>query len=62
MTVIGDDSDFTLKLNSFGKFSVRHRPGILMRIPFTGETTLTKTKRQIRFISLGMLRQLEPVD
>ena len=53
---------FTMKLNSFGKFSVRHRPGMLRRIPFTGETRLTKTKRKIRFISLGMLRQLEPMD
>jgi nucleoid DNA-binding protein len=53
---------FTMKLNSFGKFSVRHRPGMLRKIPFTGETRLTKTRRKIRFISLGMLRQLEPVD
>ena len=53
---------FTMKLNSFGKFSVRHRPGILRTIPFTGETRLTKTMRKIRFISLGMLRQSEPVD
>jgi nucleoid DNA-binding protein len=53
---------FTLKLNSFGKFSVRHRPGILRKIPFTGETKLTKTKRKIRFVSLGTLRQLEPVE
>jgi nucleoid DNA-binding protein len=53
---------FTMKLNSFGKFSVRHRPGILRKIPFTGETRLTKAKRKIRFISLGMLRQLEPLD
>lgn len=53
---------FTIKLNSFGKFSVRHRPGILRKIPFTGETRLTKTKRKIRFTSLGMLRQLEPLD
>ena len=53
---------FTMKLNSFGKFSVRHRPGILRRIPFTGETKLTKTRRKIRFISLGTLRQLDPVD
>ena len=53
---------FTMKLNSFGKFSVRHKPGILRKIPFTGETKLTKTKRKVRFISLGTLRQLEPVD
>ena len=53
---------FTMKMNSFGKFSVRHGPGMLRKIPFTGETRLTKPKRKIRFISLGMLRQLEPVD
>lgn len=28
---------FTLKLGGFGKFSVRHKPGIVRRIPFTGE-------------------------
>ena len=27
---------FTLKLNSFGKFYVRHRPGIFRKIGFTG--------------------------
>jgi nucleoid DNA-binding protein len=57
---LGTDG-FTLKLNSFGKFSVRHKSGIRRRIPFTGETILTKDKRKIRFISLGMLRQCEKV-
>ena len=52
---------FTLKLGSFGKFSVRHRPGILRRIPFTGETILTRDRRKVRFVSLGMLRQSEKV-
>jgi nucleoid DNA-binding protein len=52
---------FTLKLGSFGKFSVRHKPGILRRIPFTGETILTKDKRKVRFVSLGSLRQHERV-
>ena len=52
---------FTLKLGSFGKFSVRHKPGILRKIPFTGKTILTKNKRKIRFISLGALRQRERV-
>ena len=27
---------FTLKLGSFGKFSVRHKPGIRRKIGFTG--------------------------
>ena len=52
---------FTLKLGSFGKFSVRHKSGIQRRIPFTGETILTKDKRKIRFVSLGELRQCEKV-
>lgn len=53
---------FTLKLNSFGKFYVRHRPGIRRKIGYTGETIQTKMKRKIRFISLGPLRQRERVD
>jgi nucleoid DNA-binding protein len=44
---------FTLKLGSFGKFSIRHRPGILRKVPFTGKTILTKDKRKVRFASLG---------
>jgi nucleoid DNA-binding protein len=52
---------FTLKLGSFGKFSVRHKAGILRRIPFTGKTILTKDRRKVRFISLGRLRQCEQV-
>ena len=52
---------FTLKLGSFGKFSVRHKPGILRKIPFTGETILTKDRRKVRFVSLGSLRQYEKV-
>ena len=53
---------FTLKLGSFGKFSVRHRPGIRRKIPFTGETILTKDRRKVRFVSLGRLRLLEKVN
>ena len=53
---------FTLKLGSFGKFSVRHKSGILRRIPFTGEMILTKDRRKITFVSLGSLRQHERVD
>jgi hypothetical protein len=52
---------FTLKLGSFGNFSVRHKPGILRKIPFTGETLLTKDRRKVRFVSLGALRQCERV-
>jgi nucleoid DNA-binding protein len=57
---LGTDG-FTLKLNGFGKFYVRHRPGIRRKIGFTGETIQTKMKRKIRFISLGALRQQEQV-
>jgi len=46
----------------FGKFSVRHKPGILRRIPFTGKTILTKDRRKVTFVSLGRLRQLERVN
>lgn len=58
---LGTDK-FTLKLGSFGKFSVRHKSGILRRIPFTGETILTKHRRKVTFISLGNLRRQERVD
>ncbi|HKB91336.1 MAG TPA: HU family DNA-binding protein [Opitutaceae bacterium] len=58
---LGTDG-FTLKLNGFGKFSVRHRPGIRRKIGYTGETVQTKMKRKIRFISLGALRQRERVE
>jgi nucleoid DNA-binding protein len=52
---------FTLKLGSFGKFSVRHKLGILRKIPFTGKTILTKDRRMVRFVSLGSLRQCDRV-
>lgn len=56
-----ESDGFTFKLGSFGKFSVRHKPGILKKIPFTGETILTKDRRKITFVSLGNLRQHEKV-
>jgi nucleoid DNA-binding protein len=58
---LGSDG-FTLKLGGFGKFSVRHKPGILRKIPFTGETIQTKDRRKVTFVSLGALRQRERVD
>jgi nucleoid DNA-binding protein len=57
-----DTDGFTLKLNGFGKFFVRHRPGILRKIGFTGEMIRTKTLRKIRFRSLGVLRRRERID
>ena len=53
---------FTLKLNGFGKFYVRHKPGILRKIGFSGQTIQTTPLRKVKFISLGLLRQLERVD
>jgi len=54
-----DTDGFTLKLGSFGKFSVRHKPGIRRKIGFSGETILTKDRRTVRFVSLGRLRRCE---
>jgi nucleoid DNA-binding protein len=56
-----ESDGFTLKLGSFGKFSVRHKPGILRKIPFTGETIFTKDRRKIMFVSLRNLWQREKV-
>ena len=58
---LGTDG-FTLKLGSFGKFSVRHKPGILRKIGYTGETIQTKALRKVKFVSLGSLRQRERVE
>jgi len=58
---LGEDG-FSMKLNSFGKFSVHHRPAIWRKVGFTGETTRISPKRKIRFVSLGRLRQLEPKE
>jgi nucleoid DNA-binding protein len=58
---LGDDK-FSMKLNSFGKFSVHHRPAIWRKVGFTGETIRTKPQRKVRFVSLGRLRQLEPEE
>jgi nucleoid DNA-binding protein len=55
---LGTDG-FTLKLGSFGKFSVRHKPGIRRKVGFSGQTIQTKPLRKLKFISLGSLRQRE---
>jgi nucleoid DNA-binding protein len=52
---------FQLKLNSFGKFSIRHKSGIRRKIPFTGEIKMTNAKRKVKFITLGDLRKQEVV-
>jgi nucleoid DNA-binding protein len=56
------EDKFSLKLNSFGKFTVRHKPGIYRKIPFTGETKMTSAKRKVKFVTLGILRQSEVVQ
>ena len=58
---LGTDG-FTLKLGSFGKFYVRHKPGIRRKIGFSGETIQTKALRKVKFVSLGSLRQRERVE
>lgn len=58
---LGTDG-FTLKLNGFGKFYVRHKPGIRRKVGFSGETIHTKMLRKVKFVSLGLLRQQERVD
>jgi nucleoid DNA-binding protein len=58
---LGTDG-FALKLSSFGKFSVRHKPGVLRKVGFSGQTVQTKPLRKVKFISLGLLRQKERVD
>jgi nucleoid DNA-binding protein len=50
---------FSLKLGGFGKFKVRHTKPITRRVGFSGETVITKRRRRIRFVSLGMLRASE---
>jgi nucleoid DNA-binding protein len=52
---------FSLKLNSFGKFTVKHKDGIYRKIPFTGETKMTSAKRKVKFVTLGDLRKNEAV-
>ncbi len=54
-----DNDGFSMKLNSFGKFSIRLKPGIYRKIPFTGETKMTDAKRKVKFVSLGKLRRFE---
>jgi len=58
---LGTDG-FTLKLSTFGKFYVRHKPGTRRKIGFSGQTILTKMRRTIKFVSLGALRQRERVS
>ena len=55
---LGDDG-FAIKLNSFGKFSIHHRPATRKKISFLGVVREIPLKRKVKFISLGKLRRLE---
>jgi nucleoid DNA-binding protein len=57
-----DTDGFTLKLNGFGKFYVRHKRGIWRKVGFSGRTIQTKMLRKVKFISLGMLRDREKAE
>lgn len=50
---------FYLKLNSFGKFIVHHRPPIRRKIGFSGEIRDVPLKRKVKLTGLGKLRKLE---
>jgi nucleoid DNA-binding protein len=52
-------NQFSLKLNSLGRFTVRHRPGIRRKIPWSGEIMTTQDARKVKFIPLGALRAQE---
>ncbi len=56
-----EEDGFAVKLDKFGKFTIRHRPPSKRRIPFTGETKITDGKRKIKFVTLGILRKGEKV-
>ena len=56
-----DSDGFSLKLGSFGKFKIHHRPSIYRKIPFTGEMKVINPKRKVKFVALGSLRAQEEV-
>jgi nucleoid DNA-binding protein len=50
---------FVIKLNKFGKLTIRHRAASLRKIPLTGEIKMTSRKRKVKFVTLGKLREQE---
>jgi nucleoid DNA-binding protein len=50
---------FSVKLNKFGKLTIRHRAASLRKIPLTGEIKMTSRKRKVKFLTLGKLREQE---
>ncbi|MGB0073271.1 MAG: HU family DNA-binding protein [Terracidiphilus sp.] len=53
------EDGYSIKLNGFGKFIVHHRPPIRRKIGFSGEIRDIPSKRKVKFLGLGKLRQLE---
>lgn len=53
------EDGYYIKLNSFGKFFVHHRPPIRRKIGFSGEVREIPPRRKVKFIGLGKLRQLK---
>ena len=47
---------FSVKLNSLGKFTVRHSPARSRKVPYIGKVVQVPAKRKVRFISLGTLK------
>ena len=56
-----ESDGFAIKLNKFGKLTVRHRAASLRKIPLTGEIKMTSRKRKVKFVTLGKLREQEKV-
>jgi nucleoid DNA-binding protein len=54
-----ESDGFYLKLGKFGKFTVKHRPSTIRRIPFTKQLSQISEKRKIKFTVLGELRAAE---
>ena len=52
-----EQDNFSLKLNNLGKLTVRHTPARSQKVGFSGEQVQVPAKRNIRFTSLGRLRQ-----
>jgi nucleoid DNA-binding protein len=53
------EDGFCFKLGKFGKFIVRHKSSRRRKIGFIGETHEIPSKRKVKFLILGKLRQLE---
>lgn len=54
-----NEDGYSIKLGSFGRFIVHHRPPIRRKIGFSGEVRDLPLRRKVKFIGLGRLRKLE---